>query len=376
MEEAEEVDDTTYVTPVEPGGEGENEGTETPTPQTTAAPGTAAAGNEVKPGEGGQVTTTPLAALEDYKCPDPQKDQDVYVICVDVEKDSDRIRYGEAFPTTGGVLLPNRPVVVRVRHPADRRVTVTATGGEGVYTPSIMLDLPSAQGDVSRGGKARGRKSRGNVPFMVTQRTLPPRLPGSTKIRVAVEAPGARGANLDSVDFDFQVLETFIGAMRIGVAAVGLGAVNAEYEVRTVAGSAQPQIASKGARAFEYEAILGYAPFFDKGGRPSTGCTAQPWCVAPFLGFGVVSPRADGGFDFLTSLHLGAEWEPVRSFSIALTLVGRRVERLASGLVVGAPAVDGQALTQTQYALGAALVFNLSPQFLTTALKGAAEVIK
>jgi hypothetical protein len=294
---------------------------------------------------------------------------DTYVICVDVEKDLDRIAYNEVFPKTGATLLPNKPIVVRVRHPADRRVTVTASGKEGFYTPSIRMDLPdSAQ-------LSRGAKARGNVPLVVTEKVLPPRLPGAAKVRVQVEAP-ARAGPVDAIEHDFEVLETFIGALRIGIAAVGAGAVNAEYEARLAPGSQQAQVAAKVLRPFEYELLLGYAPFFEKGGRPVNGCTAAPWCFAPYLGLGVVSPRADGGVDFLTSVHLGAEWEPVPSFSIAATLVGRRVERLASGLRVGGPVAAEATLVETQYTVGAALVFNVSPQFLALSVRGAAELLK
>ena len=54
----------------------------------------------------------------------------------------------------------------------------------------------------------------------------------------------------------------------------------------------------------------------------------------------------------------------MESLSIAFTAVGRRVERLSEGLRVGSPAREDDDLTTNHFAVGGAIVFNLSPRVL------------
>ena len=295
----------------------------------------------------------PLRADPGDQCPPRDAPDNAIVVCAVV--DGERFASHRVVPNTGGVMRPNRPLVVWVKHPADLRVDIQTEGQMGVYYAQIRK--PPGVGPAARGGGAAGPPPR-----VVTKRTLPPPAPPNFSLILGLHRPGEE-AVLDQLRVELFVERTFSGAIRVGLAGVGLGAVNANYSVGTPEGGKQPQIIANDLDPFEYELVVGYAPFFDEGGRPRSGCSYKPWCFAPYLGLGLLSP-GDVGPQFLTSLHLGIEWEPVDAFSVAFTAVGRRVRRLSANRRVGGPAVPGEELTTDSLALGAGIVFNVSPSFL------------
>jgi hypothetical protein len=288
------------------------------------------------------------------RCPPRDLPDDAIVVCAVV--DGERFATHRVFPNTGGVVRPNRPLVVWVKHPPDLRVSIETEGQMGVFYAQVRQ--PPGMGPAARGGPG----GAGPPPKVVTRRTLPPPAPPNFSLRLQLSRPGD-GAPLDELNVELFVERTFSGAIRMGLAGVGLGAVNANYSVGTPDGGRQGQIVAHALDPFEYELVAGYAPFFDSGGRPRSGCAYKPWCFAPYLGLGLLSP-GDVGPQFLTSLHLGIEWEPVDAFSVAFTAVGRRVRRLAANRRVGGPAEVGETLTTDALAMGAGIVFNVSPRFL------------
>ncbi|MEM6731771.1 MAG: hypothetical protein AAF658_09450 [Myxococcota bacterium] len=241
-------------------------------------------------------------------------------------------------------------------------MTITATGKVGAYTPSVLKfgELPGAKG--------------GDRQFVwtVTERLLPPRTPGEFKVSISLGANGSRG-DVEKLDVDLAVEQTYLGAVRVGIGLVGLDATNAEYESRTSVGSQQAEIIAGDPSDLEFELVIGYAAYLDRGGRPASGCAYRPLCFAPYVGVGVLTPDSgDDGVRFLSSVHAGIEWEPSPTFSIAATVVGRRVDRLGPGLLIGGPAPDDDSsLTRQTFGLGAGIVFNVSSEFFSFATKGA-----
>lgn len=75
-------------------------------------------------------------------------------------------------------------------------------------------------------------------------------------------------------------------------------------------------------------------------------------------------------------MHLGFEYEVSRNFSIAATLVGRKVTRLADGLEVGDPITSTTVPTRTGYEAGIGVVFNFSPEFLKLAKSASSGFFK
>lgn len=112
---------------------------------------------------------------------------------------------------------------------------------------------------------------------------------------------------------------------------------------------------------YDLEIVAGFAAFLDKGGR---GYSSHDYSrFAPYLGIGLLSQGADGEVDFLKSVHLGVEWELTPTFSLASTVVLRRVTRLAPGVALGGP-VQGDVPTVTRQSVGLGFVLNVSPEFL------------
>lgn len=322
-----------------------------PDDAAAAAPPSPAAADRAAPRASAGIG--PLQADPGDRCPPRDMPADAIVICAVV--DGERFASHRVIPNSGGVVRPNRPLVVWIKHPEDLRVDIRTEGQMGVYYSQIRK--PPGMHPGARGGADPSPPVR-----VVTRRTLPPPAPPNFSLTLELHRPDEE-AVLDRLRVELFVERTFSGAIRMGLAGVGLGAVNANYSVGTPQGGKQGQIVAHDLDPFEYELVVGYAPFFDKGGRPRSGCAYKPWCFAPYLGLGLLSPGQVGP-QFLTSLHLGLEWEPVDAFSVAFTAVGRRVRRLAADRRVGGPADVGDSLTTDALALGAGIVFNVSPSFL------------
>jgi len=289
----------------------------------------------------------------------PPEQEDLVVVCIDATDDHPRTRiYGG----NGHVLPPNHHVRVIVHHRSDRRVALDMAGERGLYVPAaqlpteyqVLVEAMSAGADESTVPTTR-----------VTEQTFAPRKPGDAPLMVTLyEEHGEEPVAQTTVELIVE--PTYVGAVRFGVAATFGGAVDAAYEARTAPGSQQPEVAVAQASPVDLELTVGYAPFLDRDGRSARGCQTAPWCFAPYVGFSVLG-QSSGKLEFLKAAHLGAEWQVVPDFSIALTGVARRVTRLDDGVVVGTPARDLDVPTHQTLGLGAGLVFNLSPAFLRVA---------
>ncbi len=198
------------------------------------------------------------------------------------------------------------------------------------------------------------------MPLYVTrERTLAPRLPGP--VDVLVEVTDGDGDTWSRTKVELVVEATYSSALRVGVAGVFLDGVDREYVARRQPGAGQAEVAAVETGGYDLEVVAGFAAFLDENGR---GYSKHDFGnFAPYLGLGVVAQGADGSFDFLKSVHLGVEWELTPTFSLASTLVLRRVTRLAPGVELGGP-VQGEVPTVTRQSVGVGFVLNVSPEFL------------
>ena len=289
--------------------------------------------------------------------------KDHYFVCVDTR--AGRIAYADVVPSYGKPLLPNKPTLVVVIHQSDQGVSIETDGRTGVFTPGVDRGRDGGGGERVFG--AGNEKYADSAKWVTTTTVIPPLLPGEASVTVKLSSEDAL---LDQKTISLLVQETFSGALRAGIGAVTMGAVDGAYSIRNRAGSPQAEIVSEDPALYNLEFVLGYAAFLDEGGRPAGGCLTVPWCFAPFVGVGVLSQDGRGDYRALSSVHLGVEWEPVRNFSIAATLVGRRTDQLAAGLNVGGPATPGDDIITQGYGLGAGIVFNISPSFFKFAASG------
>ena len=319
-------------------------------------------------GPGSIVGATKLASGPRYRqfgCgPDVQdrRYKGHYFVCVDTR--DGRIAYADVVPSYGRPLLPNKPTLVVVIHQSDHGVAIETNGRTGVFTPGV--DRGNGK-DGERTFGAGNEKYADSAKWVTTTTVIPPLLPGEASVTVKLSNDDGL---LDQKQITMLVQETYSGALRAGIGAVTMGAVDGAYAIRTRAGSPQAEIVAEDPALYNLEFVLGYAAFLDEGGRPAAGCLSAPWCFAPYVGVGVLSQDGRGDYRALSSVHLGLEWQPVRNFSVAATLVGRRTDRLAAGLEVGGPALPGDDIITQGYGLGAGIVFNISPSFFRFAATG------
>jgi hypothetical protein len=276
-------------------------------------------------------------------CP-RSRQRDEVVVCWDLTTGE------QSTNALSGRVRPNATWVVSVRHAAGTWVDLSVSGDVGVYTPSIR---PSELGsrDVPEGGRAP----------VVTTRRFAPRLPGPVVVAVALDGEVAATS-------EFVVEETFAGALRTGVALVGGGALDGGWASALRPGSGQAEVVATTHGSVNAEVFVGVAPYLERGGRPADGCRRAPFCFGPLIGLGVLT--VDGGSaEFLKSVHLGAEWEPSRTFSVGFTGVARRVDRLPAGLRVGSP-TNGDPVTTTGYGLGFGVVLGFTPDVFRLASQG------
>lgn len=314
-------------------------------------------------GTGESATSAPRPASVEVLCPPREaRFEDHIIICVDAHRDT--IEY-TVHPRGKQVVKPNRQFLVRVIHKPGRKLKVSLGGERGTTAPGSRNQAPE---DV----EFRATGDDTPVPALVTDRVFVPRRPGTADLQIQLYDK-ASDELLDEGTIEFFVETTYNGAFRLGVGAVFLGAVDAQYSARTVAGSSQAELVAESEDDVNVDIILGYTAYLDADGRPQTGCVSKPWCFAPYFGLGLLSPRTDGEVDFLKSIHLGAEWEPVPNMAIGVTAVLRRVSRLAPGARVGQPIdPNSDVPTVSEWTVGLGVVLNLSPDFLRTA-RGVSE---
>lgn len=288
-----------------------------------------------------------------------------YILCVDTLGST--LEPGSLLPS-GHVINPNIPVLVLVRHERRMRVRVSMGGQVGLFEPGI-------RDNTGRDGKATagpGDEPTPPLDVIVSRYPFAPRLPGQADIRIRMDEPG-KPQTLQSLTLQFIIEKTYAGAIRVGVASVFGGAVDREYAVQTRPGSDQPEIVATSNSAFDLELTLGFAPFleFFNGGRSYFQGRGR-LRFAPYVGIGLLNQKQNA-LETLKSLHLGIEAEPNPHFSVALTLVGRRVTRLSPPASVGSPGDPSGPPTSTGYQLGVGVVLNVSPDFLRFATMESSE---
>jgi len=274
---------------------------------------------------------------------------DSYLICIDMVHGG-KVVFGSA---TSPILRPNRSVIVRVFYPAASKSARIEMGGvRGITTPGF--DTGS--------GTPVVQSAAPESPPLVTEAVFGPRRPGSADVTVTVTP---KDGDVVTKIVELTVEPTYVGAIRVGIAGVFGPGIDRTYEARRINGSSQYEISSASFGAASAELLLGFAPFFDEGGRGAlSGC--QSSCIAPYLGLGLVNLGASG-IEAFKSVHLGVEYEINPSFSIALTAAGRRVTRLADGYKIGSALPDATVPTKMGIDGAFGLVLNVSPEFLRIA---------
>jgi hypothetical protein len=349
-----------------------------------------------------------------------------YVVCVDGVSPQATVKLPGA-----AILKPNTPIAVTVRHKRQHPVHIEVSGQGGLHVPGTRLQQGSKRPAVAtaRGGSGApevedasalkkclhgpgkycgssvdgvpgtlyqckdgeytsveecslgchisdpGREDfcRIQSKFGVTTRLFAPRVPKS-EVTVSVSV-GDEEESFAKTAVQLIVEETFSGALRMGIAGIFGNAVDRTYRPYMHAGSGQHEIVANESGPFDLEFVIGFAPFLERGGRGYT--SGSRYHFAPYVGVGVLSMGGEGHAQWLKSIHLGLEWEPTPTFSIAFTGVLRRVTRLRTGSVLGGPtgSADDDVPTAMRHELGMAVVLNLSPDFFQFGTSGVAGVM-
>lgn len=285
---------------------------------------------------------------------------DAYRFCFDDLNGTLSVAAGSA----ANMILPNRPIEVWVRHWPGADVDVSISNPRGLFTPGLQTHTTPANGRATGSGVVR--EGYATVKPVISRHIFAPRRPekngdGAIEVTVREQGKGDRKRALE-----LEVMPTYAGAIRLGVATVFDGAQDASFDVESFPGSSTSEIVGNTAGAFDAELVVGYAPFFEHGGRSYMDpVTINPlsWRWAPYFGVGI-GTEGENTFSLLKSLHAGVEVEPVQGFSIAATLVGRRVSRLKDGFAIGQAYAGSDAPFADGYSVGWGLVFNFSPEVL------------
>lgn len=137
-------------------------------------------------------------------------------------------------------------------------------------------------------------------------------------------------------------------------------------------GGETSQVVDLGGDPTAFEVVVGYAPFLlprlaGKEGRTFTHVDPGSWRISPYLGLGVLSTNGGDAPQWLRSIYFGAEVELAQGCSVALALVGRRVEGLANGLSLGMDVANDTDVTRTAFDWGGGVVLNFAPDFFSFA---------
>jgi len=331
-------------------------------------------------GGGGDTTSTPN--YEGFcNVDNPNVEDTKYIVCLDLYEDGDGDTLengsGGAFrfipETRGHILLPNRAVVVRVRHARGTRVSISMDGKRGLSKGIIDNRTPEqVKAEAQSEGRAVPTQIYSDV---VSEVSFGPRLPGESDIKVVLENV-IKGA-ISTYRTEVTVEELYIGAFRLGLGPVFQGAVERSYAAEVMPGSQQAQIVAKTSGTTDLELVLGFAPYlldyYQRGGRASI--SRRTSYIAPYVGLGLVNAK-ENSLELLKSLHLGVELELSPGFSFATTFVMRRVTRLADGYHVGMPVNGPDVPTTTGYNWGWGLVANFSPEFFKVATTSSSKFFK
>jgi hypothetical protein len=286
-----------------------------------------------------------------YRIPD-----DAVVVCVDALA-------GQLALTQliSHVILPNKPIVVVVRHSADSKLRVEILGKRGLFLPGLRDQTPAAARVQS--GKSKRAKARP----VIAVHSFAPRQPGDADIRITLADSAGKVAVEGTVELTVE--ETYLGALRLGIAPIFGSAIENDYAVRVPPGSTQREIVAASDNDMDVQLVLGMAPFVfewvsDRRGRSYfTGLNRR---FAPYVGIGLLNSEKNS-LQLTPSLHVGVELELTPHFSVALTAVGRNVTRLAPGFEIGSMVDSDEVPTITGFRFGWGVVFNFSPEFLRLA---------
>jgi len=357
-----------------------------------------------------QITFLTCSALGDEidcdkktleECVSKYKTAGYFVLSFKVDKNGN---IQEIIQKDSVVLKPNKPIALVIEHEINNYVKFEVEGITGEYSPDIQ-------------------KLGSETKRMVTHQTFPAQMPGKITVKVflkksdneKIEAivndflndrlkeKAKEKANDDDkgdADIDISVItgekpkDNFIekysreiivvtpyqGAMRIGFGIFGGEAVERYYEGRDYPNSRQKEIVCTNENPVDIELVLGYAHFFEKGGRSHTydqmnneGGFWKYW--APYVGIGLVAHDQETAIDIFKSFYLGGEWEPSQHFSLAFTAVFRRVERL-DGVKLGGPVDTPDVPTKNDLGIGYGIVLNISPEFFKFASKTKSNILK
>lgn len=350
-----------------------------PTQPTNAGGGTSGGGSLPNP-----PTPTVTPNYEGFcNVDNPNIEDTKYIVCLDLYEDGDEDALengsGGAFrfipETRGHILLPNRAVIVRVRHPRGTRVTISMDGKRGLSKGIIDNRTPE---QVKAEAKADGQPVPTQIySDVISEVSFGPRLPGESDIKVVLERAEGNEKKTSTYRTEVTVEELYIGAFRLGLGPVFQGAVERSYAAEVMPGSQQAQIVAKTSGTTDLELVLGFAPYlldyYQRGGRASI--SRRTSYIAPYVGLGLVNAK-ENSLELLKSLHLGVELELSPGFSFATTFVMRRVTRLADGYHVGMPVNAPDVPTTTGYNWGWGLVANFSPEFFKVATTSSTKFFK
>lgn len=285
------------------------------------------------------------------------------LICIDATNGFDPV----AFSPKRHVLLPNRSLSVVVLHAGDRGVELKMQGTRGLYEASVA----DYTGGLVKGGQQQGEGARCKK---TTRGSFAPRTPGSADVKIEVRDLEDRTKLLAEHTVELEVATTYAGAIRLGFASVFGDAVDRAYAAQTAPGSSTPEIARTESGDVNLEVVVGLSAYvFDlaaQGGRTYVNRPVWSYLApSPYLGIGVIAPKAGDGIRPLASLHFGLEWEVTKSFAVGIDAVARRVTRLTDGFSVGSPVGPETMFTEERYEWGWSLTFSVSPEFFQLAMR-------
>ena len=265
----------------------------------------------------------------------------------------------EAFGIDDGILRPNVGLTVIARGPKPKAVAIKQDGQRGLTR--LRLRQPNvATGQLTSDGVVCGQE---------VKQQFVPRKAGPADVTITLLEGDKKEAPVQTITVELEVESTDAGAIRLGLAPIFGPGVDERYIAISRPGESQNHIFLEGKGPADLELVVGFAPFVESiwGGRGysnTKNITEFPFGFSPYVGIGALSAGANG-VDALKSLHLGLEWEMTQEFAVAVTVVGRRVNRLAPGVAVGMPiesTADIPLVTPVEF--GAAIVISLSPDFL------------
>lgn len=285
------------------------------------------------------------------------------LICIDATNGFEPV----AFSPKRHVLLPNRSLSVVVLHAGDRGVELKMQGTRGLYEASVA----DYTGGLVKGGQQQGEGARCKK---TTRGSFAPRTPGSADVKIEVRDLDDRTKLYAEHTVELEVATTYAGAIRLGFASVFGDAVDRAYAAQTAPGSSTPEIARTESGDVNLEVVVGLSAYvFDlaaQGGRTYVNRPLWSYLApSPYLGIGVIAPKAGDGIRPLASLHFGLEWEITKSFAVGIDAVARRVTRLTDGFSVGSPVGPETMFTEERYEWGWSLTFSVSPEFFQLAMR-------